>query len=98
MKIKRDDIKYVARLARIFLTSEEEELFSGQLNNVFSYMEKLGQCQTEGVKPCGHIVSNTNVLRDDNPGQSLSVEQALANAPKRNKGFFEVPRIIESNE
>ncbi|MFA5068764.1 MAG: Asp-tRNA(Asn)/Glu-tRNA(Gln) amidotransferase subunit GatC [Candidatus Omnitrophota bacterium] len=98
MKIKRGDIKYVARLARIHLTGEEEELFSAQLNDVFSYMDKLQENDTVGVEPCVHIPSSSNVLRDDVPGQSLSSERALANAPEQSVGFFKVPKIIESNE
>lgn len=94
MPIKKDTIRYVADLARISLTPEQEELFASQLSDILSYMEKLKRLNTENVEPMSHAVSLGNVFRDDKVKRSLSRDEALKNAPDKEKGFFKVPRII----
>jgi len=95
MKIEKDKIKYTANLARISLTSEEEVLFSEQLNNILSYMEKIGKIDTADVKPTSHAVSMGNVFRDDIPKKSLLTKEVLINVPDKEDSFFRVPRILE---
>ena len=95
MKIGKDKITYTANLARISLSPEEEGLFSEQLNNILSYMEKIGKIDTADVEPTSHVVSMGNVFRDDVPKKSLSTKEALINAPDKEGSFFRVPRILE---
>lgn len=93
MGIKKDTISYVANLARIKLTPEEEELFTRQLNDILMYMEKLKQLNTGGIEPMSHAVTLGNVFRDDKIKDSLPRDKALKNAPEKENGFFRVPKI-----
>ena len=95
VKITAQEVGYVAHLARLELGEEEKETFTSQLNNILLYMEILNGVDTKGVQPMTHAISQTNVFRDDAKRESIGVEQALANAPDGDMGFFGVPKIIE---
>jgi aspartyl-tRNA(Asn)/glutamyl-tRNA(Gln) amidotransferase subunit C len=95
MNIEKDKIKYVANLARMSLSQKEEELFSMQLNDILSYVEKISEIDTSGIEPTNHAVDVGNVFRDDKPRKSLSNAEALSNAPDKKDSFFKVPKIIE---
>jgi aspartyl-tRNA(Asn)/glutamyl-tRNA(Gln) amidotransferase subunit C len=89
------DIKYVAHLARIALTPEEEEKLGGQLKNILGYIEKLNQLDVSNVEPTAHAVPLVNVTRLDEVHPSLPSEEALRNAPAKANGLFLVPKIVE---
>jgi aspartyl-tRNA(Asn)/glutamyl-tRNA(Gln) amidotransferase subunit C len=89
------NIKYVAHLARIALTSEEEKTLSAQLGSVLGYVEKLRELDVSHVEPTAHAVPLINVTRPDETGESLSQEEALKNAPAKANGLFIVPKIVE---
>jgi len=89
------DIKYVAHLARLALTPEEEEKLGAQLGNILHYIEKLNQIDVSNVDPTSHAVPLVNVTREDAVRPSLSNEEALRNAPAKANGLFLVPKIVE---
>ena len=89
------DIKYVAHLARLALTPEEEEKFGAQLGTVLGYVEKLKGVDVSGIEPMAHAVPLVNVTRPDEVRPSMSNEDALRNAPAQANGLFMVPRIVE---
>jgi aspartyl-tRNA(Asn)/glutamyl-tRNA(Gln) amidotransferase subunit C len=89
------DVKYVAHLARLHLTPEEEQVFGAQLGQVLGYMEKLNRLDVSLVEPTAHAVPLVNVARPDEPQPSLPHEEALRNAPAAVNGLFQVPKIIE---
>jgi aspartyl-tRNA(Asn)/glutamyl-tRNA(Gln) amidotransferase subunit C len=89
------DVKYVAHLARIALTPEEQEQFGAQLSNILGYIEKLNQLDVSGIEPTAHAVPLVNVFRPDEVRPSLSNEEALRNAPASANGLFMVPKIVE---
>ena len=89
------DIKYVANLARIALTPEEEARLGSQLGDILGYVKKLEELDISEVEPMAHAVPLDNVLRADEVQPSISNEEALANAPKAAKGLFVVPKIVE---
>jgi aspartyl-tRNA(Asn)/glutamyl-tRNA(Gln) amidotransferase subunit C len=89
------NIKYVAHLARIALTPEEEKTLAAQLGHVLGYVEKLSQLDVSNVQPTAHAVPLINVTRPDVMGESLSQDEALKNAPAKANGLFIVPRIVE---
>jgi len=95
MKITLQEVEHVARLARLALSEEEKEEMRSQLDRILGYIEKLDQLDTSAVEPTSHVIPMTNVFRDDALLPSLSREEALANGPDRQEGFFRVPRIIE---
>jgi len=85
---------HVARLARLHLKDEEIEAMTGQLDSILSYVEKLSELNTDGVVPTTHAIDIHNAFREDQVAASLSRDEALANAPKRDAEAFVVPRII----
>lgn len=89
------DVKYVAHLARIALSPEEEQKLSTQLGNILSYIEKLKQADVSGVEPTAHAFPLVNVTRPDEVRPSMSNEDALWNAPAKANGLFIVPKIVE---
>lgn len=89
------DVKYVAHLARIALSPEEEQQLSAQLGNILGYIEKLKTADVSGVEPTAHAFPLVNVTRLDEARPSLSNEEALRNAPAKASGLFIVPKIVE---
>jgi aspartyl-tRNA(Asn)/glutamyl-tRNA(Gln) amidotransferase subunit C len=89
------DVKYVAHLARISLTPDEEKKLSAQLGGILGYIEKLKELDVTNVEPTAHAVPMVNVTRADEIRESLSHEDALRNAPKQGNGLFIVPKIVE---
>jgi len=95
MKITVADVEHVARLARLDLTTEEKNLFAGQMDAILGYVEKLKELQTDDILPTSHAVPMENSFRDDCARPAIGVEKALANAPDRVESFYRVPKVIE---
>lgn len=95
MSLSRDDVAKVAVLARLRLTGEELDRFTGQLNSIVDFVAQLGEPDTGDVEPLAHGVEVRNVFRDDVVGPSLPREEALANAPKRDAECFLVPAVLD---
>jgi aspartyl-tRNA(Asn)/glutamyl-tRNA(Gln) amidotransferase subunit C len=89
------DIQYVAHLARISLTPDEEKKLAAQLGGILGYIEKLKELDVTNVEPTAHAVPMVNVTRADEVRPSLPHEDALRNAPKQVNGLFIVPKIVE---
>ena len=89
------DIHYVANLARIALSQEQEARLAAQLGDILGYVKKLEELDVTGVEPMAHAVPLANVLRSDEVQPSIPQEAALANAPKQANGLFVVPKIVE---
>jgi aspartyl-tRNA(Asn)/glutamyl-tRNA(Gln) amidotransferase subunit C len=90
------DVDHVARLARLALTDEERERFRTQLGLILEHAERVREVAAEEVPPTSHAVPRSNVFRDDEPGECLTADEALAGAPEVEDGRFKVPRIIEA--
>jgi aspartyl-tRNA(Asn)/glutamyl-tRNA(Gln) amidotransferase subunit C len=93
MEITRDEVLHVARLARLALTEEEIERFRGQLSAILEAVGKVSELDLSGVPPTSHPLDLVNVLAEDEPAPCLSREDALANAPETDGGFFAVPPV-----
>jgi aspartyl-tRNA(Asn)/glutamyl-tRNA(Gln) amidotransferase subunit C len=89
------DIQYVAHLARLTLTPQEEQKLGAQLAGILGYIEKLKQLDVSLVEPTAHAVPLANVFRPDEIRGSLSNDEALRNAPAKANGLFIVPKIVE---
>ena len=89
------NVKYVAHLARLALTPEEETKLAAQLGNILGYIEKLRELDVTGVEPTAHAVPMVNCTRADEVRESLSHEEALRNAPRQANGLFIVPKIVD---
>lgn len=89
------DVKYVAHLARIQLSPEEEQKLGAQLGDILGFMEKLKTLEVSQVEPTAHALPTVNVTRADELRPSLPHEDALRNAPAKANGLFLVPKIVE---
>jgi aspartyl-tRNA(Asn)/glutamyl-tRNA(Gln) amidotransferase subunit C len=91
MAISRDEVLHVARLARLALSDEEIDRLGAQLNAILEAVGKVSELDLADVEPTAHPLDLVNVWAEDEPQPSLPLEDALANAPDREAGFFRVP-------
>jgi aspartyl-tRNA(Asn)/glutamyl-tRNA(Gln) amidotransferase subunit C len=95
MTISKEEVLKVAMLARLKLTEDEAEQFTGQLNDILRFAEKLNELDTDEVEPTSHVLPLSNVLREDIVVPSIPREKALLNAPEAQDGMFRVPAVFE---
>ena len=95
MGLSAEEVAKVALLARLRISPDELETFTGQLSSIVEFVAQLQELPTADVEPLAHGVEVRNVFRDDVRGPSLPREAALANAPKRNPESFLVPAVLE---
>ena len=98
MKITEKDVRYVAELAHLDLTPEEQSQFLTQLNSILEYVSQLSELDTSAVEPMAQVLApqTENVtLRDDAVRPSFPAGLALSNAPEQGEGQFKVPKVIE---
>jgi aspartyl-tRNA(Asn)/glutamyl-tRNA(Gln) amidotransferase subunit C len=93
-RISRDDVAHVATLARLSLSEEELDTFTGQLAAVLEHAQDVAALDTEGVPPTAHPLPLKNVLRDDEPRPSLDRDEVLAVAPAVEDHKFRVPPAL----
>jgi len=94
-RIRSEEVRELAVLARLELSDQEIERMTGDLDAILGYVEALKELDTAAVEPMTHAVPFDCPLRADEVGASLSVEEALQNAPRREGIFFQVPRIVD---
>lgn len=92
--LSKKDVEHIAWLAHIEVSDQEKALFTEQFNEILDYFKKIDEVDTEGVEPTYHVLDLKNVSRRDKTEPSLPVEEALKNAPKRDKTFIKAPRIV----
>lgn len=94
-RITKEEIQKIARLARLSISEEESEVYKKDLNTILNYVKELTELDTEDVKPMSHVLEIKNVWRDDSADKVSDSEDLLSNAPKREKDYFKVPKILE---
>lgn len=94
MAIGRKEVEHVASLARLSLTEDEKCAYEEELKDVLTFMDKLGELDTEGVEPTIHVLDMQNVFRDDEIKEGLPIEDVLKNAPEQEDDCFVVPSIL----
>jgi len=95
MSVTKDDVQYMAHLARLQLKNEEAEGLKEDMNKILGYMDKLDQLDTSDVEPLEHVTEQPTALRKDIAKEPLSHDDALKNAPDADSDYFRVPRVIE---
>jgi aspartyl-tRNA(Asn)/glutamyl-tRNA(Gln) amidotransferase subunit C len=95
MKLSREEVLHIARLARVALTEEEITRMSEQLSDLLEHFEVLQKVDTEGVEPTAQSVTLQSVMREDSVRPSLPPEDVLANAPRREGDCFRVRAVLE---
>jgi aspartyl-tRNA(Asn)/glutamyl-tRNA(Gln) amidotransferase subunit C len=95
MSINKNDVKYIAALARIDVPEDKLEGFTKSLGGIMQYVEKLQELDVANVKPTSHAVPVGNVWRPDLVKTSLTNKEALSFAVEAKDGSFKVPLVIE---
>lgn len=93
-KLSIELTEHIAQLGHLELTPAEKEKFTNQMNSILENFEQLTEVDLDGVPPTNHPMEVMNVFREDKPQPSLSQEEALKNAPKKEEGFIKAPRIV----
>ena len=97
-EITPEQVRHVAKLARLHLDEPQLQRLEGQLESILEYVAKLREVDVTGVEPLAHALPLTNVLRDDVVEPSLPLEKVLQNAPESDGPFFKVPKVIGGDE
>jgi len=95
MSVNADQVRHVARLARIAMSDAEVEAMVPEFNNILQWVEQLGEVDTDGVEPLTAVIDNELRLRDDVVNDGNVRDDVLKNAPDAQHGFFAVPKVIE---
>lgn len=95
MKIDETTVNNLAALCRLEFTGEQKIKIQKDLENILDMCEQLNSVNTDGIEPLIYMNADTNVVREDKIGESLSHVEALKNAPKKDSDFFRVPKVIE---
>ena len=95
MKLELNQVRHVAKLARLSLTPEEETRFATQLSAVLDAVESLSSVDTEGIPPTTFAIASATNARPDEVRDELPVEVALKNAPQQQGHSFAIPKVIE---
>jgi len=95
MSVDEKTVRKIASLARIAVTDAEVEAMTGELNNILSWVEQLGEVDTTGIEPLAAVIPNHLRLRADVVTDGDIRDKVLANAPQAEHGFFTVPKVIE---
>ena len=94
-KLTTDQVKHVAKLANLPLTSDEEEKYSQQLSKILEYIDQLDKVDTKDVEPTFNVSGSFNKFRTDETSASLSQEDVLSNAPQKRNGSFVTKGVFE---
>ena len=95
MAISQDDVRYIARLARLRFTPKEEARLAEEMSRILDYVDQLDELDTSGVPPMTHVLDLHNVAREDAVQQRISQDEALHNALDTDGDYFRVPKVIE---
>src|SRR3569623_3600180 len=95
MSVSPEQVRHIAKLARIAMSDEELDRLLPELNNILGWVEQLGEVDTDGVEPLATVIDQKLRLRDDVVNDGNIRDAILANAPEAQHGFFAVPEVIE---
>jgi aspartyl-tRNA(Asn)/glutamyl-tRNA(Gln) amidotransferase subunit C len=95
MSVSPEQVRHIAKLARLAMSEEELDRLVPELNNILGWVEQLAEVNTDGVDPLATVVDQKLRLRDDVVTDGGIRDNILANAPEAQHGFFAVPKVIE---
>lgn len=96
MKLTKDAVKHVAKLANLPLSADEEEKYSEQLSKILDYIDQLNAVDTSNIEPTFNVSGNETVMRQDETTDSLTREEVLLNAPKKEGSFFVTKGVFDA--
>ena len=94
MRLSREEVEYVAELARLGLSDAEITRLQDQLSSILEHIAAIDRLDTDAIPPTAQVIAMTNVMRPDVVTDSLPREAVLGNAPRKSAGFFEVHAIL----
>lgn len=95
MNIDKKIVDEVAHLARLEFDEKSKEEIIGDMNRMLSFVDKLNELDTTNVEPLIYMTDEVNVMRDDESVVTITQEEALKNAPKRDSDYYKAPKVIE---
>jgi len=95
MEITNDIIDHIAHLARLEFEGDKKEAIREDLQRIVTFMDKLTEADTENVEPLVFMTQEVNNLRDDIPKDTLSQDEVLKNAPKKDSDYFRIPKVLD---
>lgn len=95
MAISTEEVRYIAALARLRFSEDEEQRLAEQMSTMLDYVSQLQALDTTGVPPMSHVLDLVNVVREDAVQERISRSDALRNAPDADEAYFRVPKVIE---
>jgi aspartyl-tRNA(Asn)/glutamyl-tRNA(Gln) amidotransferase subunit C len=97
MKVNEQLIGHLSHLARLQFDAQAGQEMVHDLNRILGFVEKLEEVDTEGVEPLIYMTDETNILRNDEVIQTITQDEALKNAPRKDSDYFRVPRFIDQD-
>lgn len=94
MHLEEEVIDHIAHLARLEFSGEDKERIRQDLTNIISFMDKLQGLNTDNVEPLVFMSEEVNRLREDVSETSITHEEALLNAPKKDSDYFRIPKVL----
>jgi len=95
MSLSEKEVEHIAELAKIKITEKEKKQFTKQFNEILQFFHQLDEIDISLIKPTFHVVDIKNRFRDDHIETTLSTEETLKNAPKKEKNFFKAPKLFD---
>jgi aspartyl-tRNA(Asn)/glutamyl-tRNA(Gln) amidotransferase subunit C len=95
MKISDETVAHIAHLSRLEFIGEEKNVIKADLEKIIGFMGKLNELDTNDIEPLIFMSSEINRLREDIPVVSISHEEALRNAPKKDSDYFRIPKVLD---
>ncbi|MDO4283502.1 MAG: Asp-tRNA(Asn)/Glu-tRNA(Gln) amidotransferase subunit GatC [Clostridia bacterium] len=95
MSVSKEDVKHIAKLSKLYLSEDELEKYTKDLSSIVDFANELSSIHVDGVKPTAHILDIKNVFRKDERQKSYDREEILKNAPLKEAGCINVPKVVE---
>ncbi len=95
MKISDEIVEHIAHLSRLEFIGEDKNTIKSDLEKIIEFMGKLNELDTENLEPLIFMSDELNRLREDNPSISITHEEALKNAPKKDSDYFRIPKVLD---
>ncbi|NUM51923.1 MAG: Asp-tRNA(Asn)/Glu-tRNA(Gln) amidotransferase subunit GatC [Flavobacteriales bacterium] len=96
-KIDSKTVERIAELSKLEFNDEEKKSVQNNLNRILAFVEKLNEVNTTGIEPLIYMVEEKGTLREDEAKQTITQQEALKNAPKKDSDYFKVPRMIKKS-
>jgi aspartyl-tRNA(Asn)/glutamyl-tRNA(Gln) amidotransferase subunit C len=97
-KLSVEEVKHVAKLAKLTLTDPEVKKFQGQLTEILNYFDVLEKMETKNIEPTSQITGLEDIFREDEIGSSLSANEVLANTKEKHGGLFVIKAIFKNKK